>query len=327
MRCQEKGWLLWPMLKLIHMTSALIESWIQLKWWKLKTWAVVEKNWTRKNQLCMKMFSIYLVQRIGGKFLRFLAISRAWEAPRNPKFSQKSLPSPKTKPNTKKPQKSSKFKFFTLLFSFLSAPTAKASLYNIYNQTLILDQEIELLKYDLNLFDQPEKYSPGDFLLYFNTIIDGYGCWCNFKNNGQIKGKGKPVDEIDGVCRLLHDGYKCSVVDSLEEFMVKEDGEIQLDSSKTGDNLAQLQLCQPHRVDYSPGILSNGFSNLNVQNPVEKLTIESCGGVKMWGFGSHWGHFFCTKCHKFLTSLSNVALKIQIIRALIAPVWSKEIWY
>lgn len=63
--------------------------------------------------------------------------------------------------------------------------------------------------------------------------------------------------------------------------MVKEDGEIQLDSSKTGDNLAQLQLCQPHRVDYSPGILSNGFSNLNVQNPVEKLTIESCGGVKM----------------------------------------------
>merc|ERR1711881_492185 len=46
--------------------------------------------------------------------------------------------------------------------------------------------------------------------------LDEYGCWCYFYDNVG-RGKGTPVDEIDGLCKTLHDGYVCAMIDAEEE--------------------------------------------------------------------------------------------------------------
>lgn len=43
--------------------------------------------------------------------------------------------------------------------------------------------------------------------------LDGYGCWCYFDDN-HVNGRGKPVNEIDEFCKILHDGYECAKRDS-----------------------------------------------------------------------------------------------------------------
>lgn len=46
--------------------------------------------------------------------------------------------------------------------------------------------------------------------------IDGYGCWCYFyEDHG--KGKSQPVNQMDGFCKLLAEGYDCAMMDSQTE--------------------------------------------------------------------------------------------------------------
>merc|ERR1712150_331806 len=45
----------------------------------------------------------------------------------------------------------------------------------------------------------------------FNNINE-YGCWCYFEHD-YIKGRGKPKNDVDRFCKLLHDGYECSISD------------------------------------------------------------------------------------------------------------------
>jgi len=46
--------------------------------------------------------------------------------------------------------------------------------------------------------------------------IDHYGCWCYFEENF-TKGKGQPQDPIDELCKVLHDGYECAIMDGEED--------------------------------------------------------------------------------------------------------------
>merc|ERR1712039_573566 len=46
--------------------------------------------------------------------------------------------------------------------------------------------------------------------------LDEYGCWCYFYDNVG-RGKGTPVDEIDGFCKTLADGYQCAIIDGEAE--------------------------------------------------------------------------------------------------------------
>jgi len=45
--------------------------------------------------------------------------------------------------------------------------------------------------------------------------INEYGCWCYFQD-GHGAGRGKPVDEIDVLCKRLHDGYTCAIMDAAD---------------------------------------------------------------------------------------------------------------
>lgn len=46
-------------------------------------------------------------------------------------------------------------------------------------------------------------------------LLSNYGCWCFFEN-AHGKGRGKPIDEIDSFCKVLHDGYECIIADAAE---------------------------------------------------------------------------------------------------------------
>jgi len=44
-------------------------------------------------------------------------------------------------------------------------------------------------------------------------LINEYGCWCYFEN-GHYQAKSGPVDPIDILCKRLHDGYACAMLDA-----------------------------------------------------------------------------------------------------------------
>merc|ERR1712060_190104 len=47
------------------------------------------------------------------------------------------------------------------------------------------------------------------------AAIRNYGCWCFFDDDhGQ--GKGAPVDGVDAICKNLHMGYDCAMMDYAE---------------------------------------------------------------------------------------------------------------
>lgn len=46
-------------------------------------------------------------------------------------------------------------------------------------------------------------------------LLDGYGCWCYFETDHGA-GKGKPIDPVDEMCKTLHDGYTCILMDAAD---------------------------------------------------------------------------------------------------------------
>merc|ERR1712117_155672 len=79
--------------------------------------------------------------------------------------------------------------------------------------------------------------------------LDEYGCWCYFYDNVG-RGKGTPVDEIDGFCKVLHDGYTCAIIDSEIE----------------GTN------CVPWEVSYAPGT----GAGVNLKASCDSLNDNNC---------------------------------------------------
>jgi len=53
------------------------------------------------------------------------------------------------------------------------------------------------------------------FLDAYLTAIDGYGCWCNLEEDYH-KGKGSPVNGVDGHCKALSLGYECIIMDGID---------------------------------------------------------------------------------------------------------------
>merc|ERR1712176_1091759 len=79
--------------------------------------------------------------------------------------------------------------------------------------------------------------------------LDEYGCWCYFYDNVG-RGKGTPVDEIDGFCKTLGDGYQCAI----------------LDSEAAGES------CVPWEVSYNPGT----GAGVNLRDSCNTLNSDNC---------------------------------------------------
>jgi len=85
--------------------------------------------------------------------------------------------------------------------------------------------------------------------------LDEYGCWCYFYDNVG-RGKGTPVDEIDGFCKTLADGYQCAIIDGESE----------------GNS------CVPWEVNYSPGAGQgpDRFASCQTNNPADNCAARAC---------------------------------------------------
>lgn len=72
--------------------------------------------------------------------------------------------------------------------------------------------------------------------------IDEYGCWCYFGDD-HGRGKGTPVDPIDEVCKVLHDGYECAMRDAEDEGTTCVPWEVDYESAVGGTGITIAEEC------------------------------------------------------------------------------------
>jgi len=90
-------------------------------------------------------------------------------------------------------------------------------------------------------------------------LINEYGCWCYFES-GHGSGKGKPVDEIDTLCKRLHDGYTCAIMDAQD----------------------QGSECTPWEIPYNSAVGSGMIQDMDIATiraecDVQNPDLTSCG--------------------------------------------------
>ena len=108
-------------------------------------------------------------------------------------------------------------------------------------------------------------------------IINQYGCWCYFEQETFL-GKGQPKDKIDQLCKDLHFGYECIMLDSLDE-----------DSEHTHNDPISDQgkaPCIPWKITYNSAF-NGGYNPLGLKqenlirecervNPVDSCQAKVC---------------------------------------------------
>ena len=97
----------------------------------------------------------------------------------------------------------------------------------------------------------------------FGGIENGYGCWCYFgDSHGQ--GKGIPKDTIDENCKVLHDGYECILLDTVNTCVPWE---------QTYISLSTIELFTLALQDTSVEAVMN---DCEVTNAADECAIASC---------------------------------------------------
>lgn len=105
------------------------------------------------------------------------------------------------------------------------------------------------------------KFNPaghgGQSLINSIEKLNEYGCWCYFQDD-HGRGKAQPVDALDEVCKILHDGYECAMRDAEEEGTT----------------------CIPWEVEYDAGVGGSNTLLMNEQcagaNPGNNCAIRAC---------------------------------------------------
>merc|ERR1712010_286699 len=121
----------------------------------------------------------------------------------------------------------------------------------------------DLYAYDQETCQQygllPEFAGFRGFTGFVSTALDpisDYGCWGYFQDN-HGKGKGPVQNEVDQMCKVLHDGYECAIFDAV------------IDGGS----------CIPWEEEYESGI-SIGASNVEIEcaskNVGNDCAIRAC---------------------------------------------------
>jgi len=84
------------------------------------------------------------------------------------------------------------------------------------------------------------------------SAINGYGCWCYFADD-HGKGHGVAQNRMDEICKILHDGYECAILDGTDE----------------------NESCEPWTVDYT-GSTTLGTSSQDVEIECEAKNTNNC---------------------------------------------------
>ena len=93
--------------------------------------------------------------------------------------------------------------------NILSANTTSFKPNSILGQLQLRFEEAAHERQDLNWYD------------FVSQSLLNYGCWCDFNMAGDLEvvlgdrlmQTGDPVDEIDGICKKIMQGYQCILAD------------------------------------------------------------------------------------------------------------------
>jgi len=72
--------------------------------------------------------------------------------------------------------------------------------------------------------------------------LNEYGCWCFFGDD-HGRGKGQAVDEVDEICKTLHDGYECAMRDAEVEGTTCVPWEVEYNSAVGGADVSIAEGC------------------------------------------------------------------------------------
>jgi len=146
---------------------------------------------------------------------------------------------------------------------------------------------------------QNESDFLGELVRSFHGIDDfylnsysRYGCWCYLGLEYNILGMDKlsrsapPVNEVDGFCHNLHNGYECIDIDSRNTLLSTND-DLNTDEDsliiKNNNSLSLVpetsfdkNLCHSRTVDYNLPSLNNQIWHDNKKKLVNKLVKEAC---------------------------------------------------
>jgi hypothetical protein len=106
--------------------------------------------------------------------------------------------------------------------------------------------------------------SIGDHRAFLGSIattlepLTNYGCWCYFQDD-HGRGKSHPQNEVDAICKVLHDGYECAIM----------------------DGVAEGEPCEPWTQDYQSANSLGRFDNslqvaCEAQNAGNNCAIRAC---------------------------------------------------
>jgi hypothetical protein len=105
--------------------------------------------------------------------------------------------------------------------------------------------------------------------------LDEYGCWCYFAENVG-RGKGQPVNEIDSMCKILHDGYECAIRDSEDEGEDCEPWTVPY-LSGTGSGRALYEHCKELNTDSGCSQRACAVETTFVENLFALLVVSGTG--------------------------------------------------
>lgn len=151
------------------------------------------------------------------------------------------------------------------------------------------------------------------------SIIENYGCYCNFNNDRdfRVKSKGKPIDTIDHFCKVLHEGYTCAIIDSEIDKGYGDEADDELETSSSRPDLLDemsdsetkaepedldyhdKDMCVPWEVQYKSAFNNGMFTNLTlteIRYQCEKYNgKETCSAlacqVEGWFVQSFFNYF------------------------------------
>jgi len=101
---------------------------------------------------------------------------------------------------------------------------------------LSMDEQID------NLLCGPDRLFSGGMATAINNMNE-MGCWCYFGDD-HGRGKGQPIDELDGLCKTLHEGYECAMRDAEVEGTTCVPWEIAYSSAIGSSSLSLNEACE-----------------------------------------------------------------------------------
>lgn len=131
----------------------------------------------------------------------------------------------------------------------------------------------------------------GDFTDDIFLQLNAWGCWCYFDEDYSL-GRSQPVNEIDELCRTLHDGYECILMDRQ-----RDAGDIN---------------CIPWEQEYSSGVRYQFVSLEDPRGQIRKVCARNNRNNKCAELSCMVENYFTARLLRLLYEGIDVDHKVKV---------------